>query len=100
MTFLCSGASMVFEQIHFGWHYSPATGQLMISKQLRLASNQAAQIAVCLTLAFSMNVPSARAVVVLYDGFGDADRNNDGAITAYDTDLNDSGIFNDPVADA
>src|SRR3954451_9929531 len=42
----------------------------------------------------------AVAVVKLSDGFGDGDRNNDGAITAYDTDLNDSGTFNDPLADA
>ncbi len=42
----------------------------------------------------------AIAVVKISDGFGDADRNNDGAITPYDTDLNDSGTFNDPTADA
>jgi len=42
----------------------------------------------------------AIAVVKLSDGFGDGDRNNDGAITSYDTDLNDSGTFNDPTADA
>jgi hypothetical protein len=33
------------------------------------------------------------------DGFGDADRNNDGAITFYDTDVNDSGTWNDPTED-
>ena len=48
------------------------------------------------TLLFS---PAAPAVVVISDGFGDADRNNDGAITFYDTDLNDSGTWNDPVED-
>jgi hypothetical protein len=42
----------------------------------------------------------ARAAVVIFDGFGDADRNNDGAITFYDSDINDSGTWNDPVADA
>ena len=41
----------------------------------------------------------ARAVVVISDGFGDADRNNDGAITVYDTDINVSGTLNDPVED-
>jgi len=35
-------------------------------------------------------------VVRISDGFGDADRNNDNAITFYDTDLNDSGTWNDP----
>jgi hypothetical protein len=38
---------------------------------------------------------SATAAVVISDGFGDADRNNDGAITFYDTDINDSGTWND-----
>jgi hypothetical protein len=43
-------------------------------------------------LAFS---PSAPGVVVISDGFGDADRNNNGVIEFYDTDLNDSGTWND-----
>ncbi len=34
------------------------------------------------------------------DGFGDADRNNDGVIDLYDTDVNLSGTLNDPVLDA
>ncbi len=34
------------------------------------------------------------------DGFGDADRNNDGVIDIYDTDVNLSGTLNDPVLDA
>jgi hypothetical protein len=38
-------------------------------------------------------------VVNISDGFGDADRNNDGAVTFYDTDVNDSGTWNDPVED-
>ena len=42
----------------------------------------------------------ALAVVVISDGFGDADRNNDGVIASYDTDLNDSGTFNNATADA
>jgi hypothetical protein len=41
----------------------------------------------------------ARAVVRIFDGFGDADRNNDNAVTGYDTDLNDSGTFNDFTTD-
>jgi hypothetical protein len=41
----------------------------------------------------------AFAVVKYSDGFGDADRNNDGAITFYDTDLNNSGTWNDPAED-
>jgi hypothetical protein len=42
----------------------------------------------------------ALAVVVISDGFGDADRNNDGTIGTLDTDWNDSGTFNDATADA
>src|SRR5690242_5155210 len=42
----------------------------------------------------------AVALVKISDGFGDGDRNNDGVIASYDTDLNDSGTFNDPTADA
>ena len=34
------------------------------------------------------------------DGFGDADRNNNGVIDIYDTDVNLSGTLNDPVLDA
>ncbi len=45
-------------------------------------------------------VSSSFAVVVFFDGFGDADRNNDGVIDFYDTDINLSGTWNDPVADA
>jgi hypothetical protein len=54
------------------------------------------QLGVCLTVVAAMSavVPSAHAVVKIFDGFGDADRNNDGAITSYDTDLNDNGSFN------
>jgi hypothetical protein len=60
------------------------------------------QFGICITIAvtLSANVRSASAVVKIFDGFGDADRNNDGAITGYDTDLNDSGTFNDATADA
>ena len=42
----------------------------------------------------------AQAVVKIFDGFGDGDRNNDGAITPYDTDLNVSGTLNDATVDA
>jgi hypothetical protein len=42
----------------------------------------------------------AHAVVKIFDGFGDADRNNDGLINLYDSDLNFSGTLNDPVSDA
>jgi hypothetical protein len=52
-------------------------------------------IYITIAVALSANTRSAHAVVKIFDGFGDADRNNDGAITAYDTDLNDSGTFND-----
>ena len=41
----------------------------------------------------------ARAVVKYSDGFGDADRDNNGTITFYDTDVNDSGTWNDPTED-
>ena len=42
----------------------------------------------------------AHAVVKFFDGFGDADRNNDGVVDFYDTDINISGTWNDPVEDA
>ncbi len=38
----------------------------------------------------------ALAVVKFFDGFGDADRDNNGVIEFYDTDLNDSGTWNMP----
>src|SRR5262245_191202 len=60
------------------------------------------QLGLCVALAAALgtSVRSAYAVVVYTDGFGDADRNNDGAITSYDTDWNDNGTFNDATADA
>jgi hypothetical protein len=60
------------------------------------------QLGFCIAVAaaFIASTRTAQAVVVISDGFGDADRNNDGAITSYDTDLNDSGTFNDATADA
>lgn len=51
-------------------------------------------------IAILLFTPPALAVVKIFDGFGDADRNNDGAITFYDTDLNDSGTWNDATEDA
>src|SRR5215203_598131 len=51
-------------------------------------------------LAAALSCQDAYAVVKIFDGFGDADRNNDGAVTGYDTDLNDSGTFNDATSDA
>ncbi len=57
---------------------------------------------ICLALAMALTAVAnpAQAVVRIFDGFGDADRNNDGVVGSYDTDLNDSGTFNDPTADA
>jgi len=52
-------------------------------------------ILVCVAAALSASAPSVHAVIKIFDGFGDADRNNDGAVTFYDTDLNDSSTFND-----
>lgn len=52
---------------------------------------------ICLCCAFASN---AHAVVKILDGFGDADRNNNGVVEFYDTDLNDSGTWNDATADA
>jgi len=54
------------------------------------------QLGVCITIAaaLSVNIRSAYSEVVVFDGFGDADRNNDGLITSYDTDINNSGTFN------
>jgi hypothetical protein len=49
---------------------------------------------IALAAAVSASVRPAQAVVVISDGFGDADRNNDGSITL-DTDINDSGTHND-----
>jgi len=55
------------------------------------------QLGICITIGavLSANVRSAYAVVRIFDGFGDADRNNDGLVNSYDTDLNDSGTFNE-----
>jgi hypothetical protein len=39
---------------------------------------------------------SAQGVVLISDGFEDADRDNNGLVELYDTDLNNSGTFNDP----
>jgi hypothetical protein len=44
----------------------------------------------------SLGICNARATVVIFDGFGDADRNNDGVIGLYDADINNSGTLNDP----
>jgi hypothetical protein len=46
--------------------------------------------------ALIVGVIPARATVVISDGFGDADRNNDGVIGLYDADINNSGTLNDP----
>lgn len=43
---------------------------------------------------------AALAVVVISDGFGDADRDNNGIVEFYDTDINISGTWNDATADA
>jgi len=40
------------------------------------------------------------AVVVISDGFGDADRDNNGSVEFYDTDLNFSNTWNDATQDA
>lgn len=55
------------------------------------------QLGICIAIAaaLSVNIRSAHAVIKVFDGFGDADRNNDGLINGYDTDINDSGTFND-----
>lgn len=51
--------------------------------------------AISLVMAAAPVMPSAAvAVVVISDGFEDADRNNDGTIGTLDTDWNDSGTFN------
>ena len=53
------------------------------------------RLAICAGVIATLSIQSTGyAVVVISDGFGDADRNNDGSITA-DTDLNDSGTLND-----
>jgi hypothetical protein len=39
-----------------------------------------------------------KAAVVFSDGFGDADRDNDGVIEFYDTDVNNNGAWNDPAS--
>lgn len=50
-------------------------------------------ICIVVAAALSTSVRSSYAVIVFTDGFGDADRNNDGSITV-DTDINDSGGHN------
>ena len=54
------------------------------------------QLGICIAFAAALgaNVRPAYSVVVIFDGFGDADRNNDGQIASYDTDINNSGTFN------
>jgi hypothetical protein len=56
----------------------------------------------CAALAVStalLAAPSAARAVNIFDGFGDADRNNDGSITLYDTDVNLSGTLNSSPED-
>jgi hypothetical protein len=53
------------------------------------------RLAICAGVIATLGMQSTcYGVVKIFDGFGDADRNNDGSITA-DTDLNDSGTLND-----
>ena len=53
------------------------------------------RLAICASVIATLSIQSTSyAVVMIFDGFGDADRNNDGCITV-DTDLNDSGTLND-----
>jgi hypothetical protein len=62
---------------------------------------QHAFIHTAVTVVASLSLsPVALAEVVIFDGFGDADRDNDGVIEFYDTDLNDSGTWNDATEDA
>jgi len=74
----------------------------MAVRQARLFASLMRQLATCVAVcgALGSSVPYAHAVVKIFDGFGDADRNNDGQITGYDTDLNDNGTLDDPTADA
>jgi hypothetical protein len=76
--------------------FSGRRSNLMAGTRARFISSLR-QLGICITIIalVSPNVPSAHAVVKIFDGFGDADRNNDGAIASYDTDWNDSGTFND-----
>jgi hypothetical protein len=76
-------------------------GLLMMG--IRMLSRLAARCLIIATTTLAvlgMLANSAVAVVVLSDGFGDADRNNNGIVEFYDTDINNSGTWNDPVEDA
>lgn len=66
----------------------------------RIWTRQALSSCIVVFCTTVVGLSPAHAVVKIFDGFGDADRNNDGVIDFYDTDLNDSGTWNDPTADA
>ncbi len=61
----------------------------------RRALSQTLLICVATATFVMLSQEPTRAVVVIFDGFGDADRNNDGAITSYDTDLTEAEDPND-----
>jgi hypothetical protein len=70
-------------------------GLLMMG--IRMLSRSAARcliIAIATLAALLIHAYSVHAVVVISDGFGDADRDNDGVIEFSDTDINDSGTYN------
>lgn len=66
----------------------------MTSRSTPLAPLSIALVAIGTTLS-----PAGQVVQSYFDDFADGDRNNDGAITVYDTDINLSDTLNDPVAD-
>ncbi len=56
-------------------------------------------ICICIAAVLSVSARSAHAVIVISDGFGDADRNNDGQVAFIDTDINQSLTFNEFTGD-
>jgi hypothetical protein len=70
-------------------------------RQILFLTDHGSPLALCVASAIALTLLApAHAVVVIFDGFGDADRNNDGVVDFYDTDLNNSGTWNDADADA
>jgi hypothetical protein len=70
--------------------------EVLMSGNRALSRLNLRRLAMCAGVIATLSIQSTGyAVVVISDGFGDADRNNDGSVTFYDTDWNDSGTFNE-----
>ena len=70
---------------------------LCLRKQTKNPSIKSLLIVLSVSLAATMNTSNAFGVVKFFDGFGDADLDNDGIpLEAYDVDAGDSAHLNDP----